>query len=124
LGLNPYLVGPSALPAGEAIRGFVGQRWFDTPIAYGPLLADAARIAGASGRVTVQLLVYKGLLLGAALATVGVAFAFVRTRRAGAGDGEAARAFAALGPSPLFAWEVAGEAHNDGVMVAATMAFL
>src|SRR5262249_37267842 len=37
LGIDPYVAGPAALPAGDPFAQLVGARWQTTPIVYGPI---------------------------------------------------------------------------------------
>ena len=119
-GINPYLAGPSALPAGDAFLGMVGLRWLDAATPYGPLVAWGDALAARFGGVTAALLVFKLLLLACSALVVLAVYAICR-RRLGE---RAAPAFALVAMNPLLAWEVAAQAHNDGFMVLALAAFI
>jgi hypothetical protein len=121
LGLDPYLFAPRALPVGDAFRALVGARWLDTPIVYGPIAEALDAACGRAATVAGALAALKALTFAASLAAVALAWGFTRARMAG----ERARAaFVFFAWSPLAAWELAGQAHNDALMVAATVAFV
>lgn len=122
-GKNPYLAGPAAL--GEhPLLALVDPRWAGAPSAYGPLLTALGSLAGRAGAalhapLLAGGLAYKLLLLLAALGTLAFGSAAARAL----GTPAAARGFALLAFSPLFAWEITAQAHNDGAMVCALAAF-
>src|SRR5260221_10313518 len=118
--LNPYLVGPSALPAGGGFLGMVGRRWLDAATPDGPLVAWGDALAARFGGVTPALVVFKLLLLACSALVVLAIYAICR-RRLGE---RAAPSFALVAMNPLLAWEVAAQAHNDGFMVLALAAFI
>jgi hypothetical protein len=122
-GENPCLVGPSALAGGPLVE-LVSPRWADTPSAYGPVLNLLGYLVGWIGRglgspVWGALAAYK-LLMAAAVA--GAIVCAGKTARA-LGTASAARGLAVLALSPLLAWELTAQAHNDAVMVCAVCAF-
>ena len=117
-GDNPFLVGPRAL--GGAWAAHVTPRWLDTPTVYGPIVQVADRASAAADSVGGALVIYKLELLLAALALVGLAYGYCRTLP----DGRAAPAFLLVAWNPLIAWEVAAQAHNDGLMLVGLAAFV
>ena len=119
-GANPYLVGPAALPVGDAVRVLVEGRWQDVPMVYGPLVGGACWLAAQAGSIVAELIAFKALMLACALAAIAVAAWICRTRW----TGEEGRArFTAFAWCPLFAWEISGQAHNEGVLVLALVGF-
>jgi alpha-1,6-mannosyltransferase len=122
-GLDPYAHGPSVLgPEASAFVEHVGRRWIDTPMVYGPLSAWQDQLAVWLGHdVLAAALVFKTTMVLAALAAVYVAWRVCAGAR---GDGAAKRNFVFLAWNPLLAWEVSGQAHNDGIMVLALVGFL
>jgi Glycosyltransferase family 87 len=121
LGVSPYLFGPSALPDGDVFKGMVGLRCIDMPSVYGPILGAANDLAGRAATVAGALAIFKLELLAASLGIALLAFGFCRAHRTG---GEAAASFVLIAWNPLLAWEVAAQAHNDGVMVLAMVGFV
>lgn len=120
-GLDPYRAGPEALPADDPFRSAADPAWASTPSRYGPLALALARVAVASGDVASAALAFKAVMALTGLLCVGLA---VPAARAAAGDGGAARGFVLLAWNPLLAWEVSGQAHVDGLVVAAVLVFL
>lgn len=118
-GYNPYLVGPGALPA-NPFQAMVGERWLNTPIAYGPVLARLSHFA-VTGSLLSSVVSFKLLMLAVSIAIVLTAYGYCRSCL----DGERARqSFLLIAWNPLLVWEIAGQAHNDGVMVLALMGFV
>ena len=123
LGKNPCLLGPSALGTGPVLA-LVSPRWADTPSAYGPLLNLLGWLAGQMGRLLDSPIwgagaVYKLLMAGA---TAGAIVCSAKTARA-VGTRVAAQGLAVVALSPLLAWELTAQGHNDAVMVCALCAF-
>lgn len=123
-GENPCLVGPAALGPGPLLD-LVSPRWADTPSAYGPLLNLLGWLVGHVGRLLGSPVwgagaTYKLLMAGA---TVGAIACASRAARA-LGTRAAVQGLAVLALSPLLAWELSAQAHNDAVMVCALCAFV
>ena len=123
LGKNPCLLGPSALGTGPVLA-LVSPRWADTPSAYGPLLNLLGWLAGQIGRLSGSPIwgagaAYKLLM---AAATAGAIVCAAKTARA-VGTRVAAQGLAVVALSPLLAWELTAQGHNDAVMVCALCAF-
>jgi hypothetical protein len=122
VGLNPYLSGPRAL--GDApIAALVAPRWVDMPSAYGPTLNLLFWAAAAIGRrlgstVWATGAALKLLMMGASMGALAVARRWTR----GMGS-ERAERFAVLALSPLLAWELSGQVHNDAMLVLALSIF-
>jgi hypothetical protein len=123
LGKNPCLLGPSALGQGPVLA-LVSPRWADTPSAYGPILNLLGWLAGQIGRLLDSPVwgagaAYKLLM---AAATAGAIVCAAKTARA-LGTRAAAQGFTVVALSPLLAWELTAQGHNDAVMVCALCAF-
>ena len=123
LGKNPCLLGPSALGQGPVLA-LVSPRWADTPSAYGPILNLLGWLAGQIGRLLDSPVwgagaAYKLLM---AAATAGAIVCAAKTARA-LGTRVAAQGFTVVALSPLLAWELTAQGHNDAVMVCALCAF-
>jgi hypothetical protein len=88
---------------------------------YGPLLVWFQAFSAASGALWRPIAVFKLSLLLCAVITILAAFGFCRTRLPAERRGPA---FVLLAWNPLFAWEISGQAHNDGLMVVACAAFV
>ncbi len=121
LGINPYLAGPSALPAGDPFLAMVGPRWLATPSAYGPVNLALNWLSGRADSVAASMAIYKLGAFATSIGTVLAGYAICRRHL----EGSAARgAFAFLALNPLLVYEVSGQAHNDGVMVLGLMLFV
>lgn len=118
LGHNPYLFGPRAL--GAPYDELVTPRWLDTPSVYGPVAQHLGALSGVFAAVPTQLAVYKLILLGMTLCFLVLAYGFCTTLP----EDERNETFALAALSPLFAWEIAGQAHNDGFLLVAMIAFV
>jgi len=122
-GLNPHLSGPRAL-ASDPVTALVAPRWLDARSNYGPLADLASRLAARAGEtfgspVWVAGFSFKLLMLLSSLGVVLLAWGHARRRGADGAD-----AFALVALSPLLAWEVSGQGHNDGLVVLALMGFV
>jgi alpha-1,6-mannosyltransferase len=125
MGANPYLAGPRAL-ASRSLLELIEPRWLDTPNAYGPVLSMVSWVAAAAGAALRSPVwgaggAFKGLMLLCSLGTLLLAYACARSARDAR---EGAEGFALLAFSPLLAWEVSAQAHNDGFLVLSIMAFV
>lgn len=121
LGLDPYAAGPGVLPAGDPFRALVSANWIDAPSVYGPVLTWLNALAGRGDTVPAAMAIFKLAMLGVTLATVGVAYLVCKRHLA---PGRAAPALALFAWNPLLAYEIAGQAHNDGVMLLGLTAFV
>ena len=113
-GGNPFLVTPRSfftVPGQDPFARALDPQWLDTACAYGPL---TAALAGAAvklgGSLEAALLYFKGFAAFAALLTLAIAWWIARRLGRPAW-------FAILGLNPLFAWELTGQAHNDGFVL-------
>lgn len=121
-GLNPHLVGVAALGDSPLVPL---SPWEHTPSPYGPVATIITAIGGLLGKwanspVWVSGVTYK--LLAGSLDLWGLFVASLIARRAATVS--AARGFAAFALNPLLAWAVAAQAHNDGLIVLASLTFL
>ena len=119
-GYNPYVVGPSVLPAGDAVRALIDPLWLDMPITYGPIITTVCAIAGRAGDMIGNLLAFKALMLAATLSSLWLA---ARLCRVQFGPAEARTRFVMFAWCPLLAWELAGQAHNDAILLLALLGF-
>lgn len=120
IGLNPHAFAPIALGASDP---FVLHQsgWRTTPSPYGPLMTALAFFAGLSGEVFGALLIFKLEILALSIAVVALAYAFCQRCLEPERRGPA---FVALAFSPLFAWELSGQAHNDALLVLLLLGFV
>ena len=116
--LNPYVWPPSAI-AKDAVVPWVADVWRSYASPYGPVWTDVqwviARVFGGQS-VADEAMAYRVLANALLLANLGLAWALLgrvtpldRTQRT--------TALAALAWNPLVLFEVAGNAHNDVLMV-------
>jgi alpha-1,6-mannosyltransferase len=122
-GLSAYAHGPIHLGR-SALVELVPPRWRVVPSAYGPVFLAVMRLVSRIGdRITVApwggLIAYKAMLSTSVVAALGLAAWRLRRREA---DGR--EVFTALALGPLLAWEIAGQCHNDGLLVLATLVFI
>jgi len=120
-GLDPYQVGPVALPEGDAFRALVPANWMNTTIAYGPLIAWMSWGLTATGEVVSSLIAHNIASVLAAIGCVWLARSYCFEALSGTAR---CRAFVLFALNPVFVWEISGQAHNDGVMVLAIMGFV
>ncbi len=114
LGLNPGQLGPQALPLGDPFRALVSRQWRSSPSVYGPTSLAIFWLSTVTGAVWSSLLLYKLLSLLTAWSALIVAY---RACEAALPEAELPAALVITLVNPLFLWEVAGQGHNDGVMV-------
>jgi hypothetical protein len=120
LGINPYLGGPGLLGPGDPFAAMVGSRWLDAPTVYGPILTALSSLIGRSGSLVVALVVFKLVLFACSLAAVALVWHLCRQLP----RERAAPTFVLFAWNPLLVWELTAQAHNDGVMVVALLAFV
>jgi alpha-1,6-mannosyltransferase len=116
LGRSPYLTPPSALAGSPLLEG-IPPRWAGVPSVYGPVVNLASRLAAGAGAALGHgwwgpLAAFKLLMAGCAILAVVLAWAILRRR-----GPEGAGPFALFATSPLVAWEISGQAHNDGLVL-------
>jgi alpha-1,6-mannosyltransferase len=120
-GHNPYIDPPLALGSDHPTVSLVADDWSDVPTPYGPVITALATLAALAHTDWAALAVFKLLILACMLGTVLVAYACCRTYLP---PRQAAAALVLVGWNPLLAWEISGQAHNDGVMLLATTIFV
>jgi hypothetical protein len=120
-GQNPYVQVPEDLDAHDPIRGLVGAHWRDKPTPYGPIVTYISVLAAKAGPPWAAMIVFKAALLACSLGYVLLAYRFCRDHLP---SGDAAVSFIVLGWNPLLAWEISGQAHNDGFMLLGTAGFV
>lgn len=118
--LNPYIFPPSFFP-GNPVLYWIHPIWHNTPSIYGPLWTDVSWvIAQASAGLSLvnQTFVYKALMNVVQLANLGLVW-WLLGRFAPQNGSRRARlaAFTVFAWNPLMLFDVAGNAHNDGLMV-------
>jgi len=121
VGRNPYRVGPAELGDGDPSVALVAPRWRDRPIVYGPLTAWATAAISPVESLWGAVWAFKLEMLLASLAAVLLAWGFCRSCLP---PGQAEAAFVFFGWNPLLAWEVSGQAHNEGVVLLGLTAFV
>jgi hypothetical protein len=119
LGKDPALARPADLPSGDPYALLVDARWRGRVSVYGPVLNALASACARSDRFLFGFVSYKLAMLAVGLVTLLVAYGFCLTQ-----SSRGAAAFWLVGCNPLLAWEVSGQAHNDGVMVLAATGFI
>jgi hypothetical protein len=116
--LNPYVWPPSAI-ASDVVLPWVAEVWRTYPAPYGPLWLDVQWLmsrATDSLPVADQALAYRVLASALLLANLGLAWQLLG-RLTALDRPERTTALAALAWNPLLLFEVAGNAHNDALMV-------
>lgn len=119
LGKNPAIACAADLGPDDPFGRLVDAQWRGRVSVYGPILNAISGACARTGRVTSAFTLFKLAMLATALSTLLVTYGFCRSLEKGG-----AWAFCLLGLNPLLAWEVSGQAHNDGVMLLATAGFL
>ncbi len=115
LGLDPGRWGPAVLPLGDPFRALVSHDWVESPSVYGPVSLAIFWLSTVSGAVWPSLLLYKLLSLVTAWLVIVTAY---RTCEATLPEARIPAALVMTIANPLLLWEVAGQGHNDGLMVA------
>ncbi len=119
-GANPYVAPPDAFP-GDPIFTWVRPFWWGQPSVYGPLWTDLSwaltRLTD-SLSLTDQVLAYKLLMNASYLVDLGLVWWLLGRLRPGDGTRRArVTAFAMFAWNPLLLFEIAGNGHNDALMV-------
>jgi hypothetical protein len=114
-GANPYLHGPYAISL-DPFYPFIGAKWVNTPSVYGPVFTALSYVL-APLSIAASVLAYKAI---AALSTLAiVAFVWNAARWRGV---DPVKAAALVGLNPLIVIYGVGGAHNDLLMLAASVA--
>lgn len=110
-GVNPYTATAEQLRAGQ-FEPYVSRYWKTMPCVYGPLLSGLASLAVVLGGPGLWggVIAYKGLLLLVALTLALLGWLHGR-------ETAQPKIFWLWATSPIWLFEIAGQAHNDGLMV-------
>lgn len=114
-GANPYLHGPYAISM-DPVYPFIGAKWVNTPSVYGPLFT-AVSYALAPLSIAASVLAYKAIAALSSLAIVAFVWNGARWRGV-----DPVKAAALVGLNPLLVIYGVGGAHNDLLMLAASVA--
>ena len=114
-GANPYLHGPYAISL-DPLYPFIGAKWVNTPTVYGPLFTALSYVL-APLSIAANVLAYKAIAALSSLAIVAFVWNAARWR-----DVDPAKAAALVGLNPLVVVYGVGGAHNDLLMLAASVA--
>jgi hypothetical protein len=120
-GLNPYIWPPSAVGKDPAVA-WVAEVWQTYACPYGPLWLDVqSAMTGLVGglQMVEQALAYR--LLASVLLTLCIVCAWFLFAQTGNRRVDQAASLAALAWNPLLIFEFAGNAHNDILMIAASV---
>lgn len=121
-GFNPHLVGSAALGDSPLVAL---SPWKNTPSPYGPVATYITAVGGMLGKWTrspiwVNGATYKLISGGLDFWSLFVALAVARR----AAVTSAARGFTAFALNPLYAWAIAAQSHNDGLIILSSLIFL
>lgn len=120
-GSNPYVESPQDLGSHDPFRALVDARWHGSRTPYGPIAVDVSALAAMARSPWAALVAFKAALLACSLGCVLIAYRFCSDCLP-AGNAEVS--FILLAWNPLLAWEISGQAHNDGLMLLGTAAFV
>lgn len=120
-GHNPYLDSPLVLGSDHPTVSLVDDVWKGATSPYGPVTTALATIATLAGPDWAAMAVFKLLMLACTLGIVGVAYVCCQKYLPAQ---NAAAALVLVGWNPLLAWEISGQAHNDGAMLLAMTIFV
>jgi alpha-1,6-mannosyltransferase len=116
--LNPYVLGPAALPGAFATE--VSSRWVDTPAPYGPLWLGIGHLVAATISSPWLTTMVLRLLAVAGIALAAWALPTLATRAGGRAD----LAIWTVVANPLFLVLGVGGGHNDLLMIGLMLAGL
>jgi hypothetical protein len=114
-GTNPYLHGPYAISL-DPLYPFIGAKWVNTPSVYGPLFTALSYVL-APLSIAASVLAYKAIAALSSLAIVAFVWNAARWRGV-----DPVKAAALVGLNPLLVIYGVGGAHNDLLMLAASVA--
>jgi len=112
---NPYTAGPHAL-ALDPLYFYVGQKWYATPTAYGPLFTALSYVLTPLS-IPANVFAYKAIAAVSSLAVVALVWNGARLRGV-----DQVRAVALVGLNPLIVVYGVGGGHNDLLMLALLVA--
>jgi hypothetical protein len=117
---NPYLLPPGAFP-NDPLLGWIHPAWVMQPSVYGPLWTDVGWLMAKLGSglsLVDQVFSYKLLIQAAELVNLGLVWYLAGRIGPGRTSPQARlTAFALFAWNPLVVFELAGNAHNDGLML-------
>jgi hypothetical protein len=116
-GQNPYLSAPASF-TGDPFLSWVFPFWQQTPSVYGPLWTELSALLSSLAANLSQLdqvLAYKFLIWASAMLNLGLVWTL--TGRAAWMRGPRLACFALYAWNPIVLLELAGNAHNDALMV-------
>ena len=119
-GLNPFRDAPADLGS-DPILAFVDPKWMHWQTCYGPLTSSLSAAHLLAGERLRRMLLFKLSMLACMLGAIGIAYDFCRRSLP---PQQASQTFVLLAWNPLLAWEISGQAHNDGLLVLALTAFV
>jgi hypothetical protein len=114
---NPYTTPPSSFGA-DPFLSWVFPFWQNTPTVYGPLWTEiTALLSNATSNASAldQVLAYKLLIWTSAL--INLVLVWTLTQRAAWLRGPRLACFALYAWNPIILFELAGNAHNDALMI-------
>ena len=111
LGIDPFTLLPSDLPASDIYRIHVGA-WTEAPCVYGPVVLLLAQLSLGS---SMALAVWKFKAFMALATGLAMALAYNYCRSLPADQGK--QRFVMLAWHPLVLWELTSQAHNDATLV-------
>ncbi len=118
--LNPYIYPPSAFPFDPMLQ-WIHPIWHDQVSVYGPLWTAVGWIVAELSRpldLVQQVFAYKLLMNAVHVVNLALVWWLLgRLRLAGGSAGARVTAFALFAWNPLMLFDVAGNAHNDALMV-------
>ncbi|HWE22811.1 MAG TPA: hypothetical protein VG496_02610 [Myxococcales bacterium] len=120
-GRNPYRAVPAELGENDPAVALMTPRWRHNPMLYGPLTAWATAAVAPLDTLAGAVAAFKLEMLILALAAVLLAYGFSRSCLP---PGQSDAAFVFFGWNPLLAWEVAGQAHTEGLVLVAMLVFV
>ncbi len=119
-GGNPYIAPPNAFPS-DPFLAWVYPFWREQPSVYGPFWTDLSWVLAQLfgwGSPMDQVLAYKVVLNGFQLVNVGLVWWLLgRFQLDGGSPSARLTAFALFAWNPLVLFELAGNVHNDSVML-------
>jgi hypothetical protein len=123
-GVGPDVSASSALHGSALLDPIAREVWIDEPSPYGPLFHSVAAAAAFIGEKMGSpfwgaFWALKAVLFVAVLAALAIGMRHLASRR----EGVAAEIFIPLALGPFVAWEISGQAHNDGLLFLLSMVF-
>ncbi|MFL5359677.1 MAG: hypothetical protein ACJ78U_01815 [Myxococcales bacterium] len=120
-GKNPFVVPPSEIGGNDPYLAAVLPHWTQQKFIYGPVIAVADCLSGKAGTLAASLATFKAEIL---LLAVAALLLLPVVRKAAVASGAAPAPVLYFAWNPLFLWEIAGQAHNDVVMLVPELGFV